>query len=368
VVAVASNGKALWYVTRGTGLVAMLLLTGTIALGVLEVNRWSSPRWPRFVTAALHKNVSLLATTFLAVHIVTAVVDSYAPIHWIDLVVPFTSAYRAAWLGLGAVASDLVIALLITSLLRTRIGYATWRVIHWAAYACWPIAVVHGLGTGTDTRQPWALALYGGSMVLVVACVWWRVASRRTVAAAMHRLAAFTASLAVPLIIFVFVLAGPLQPGWAARAGTPKALNARSGGSIPSAASGTGTRASTPSAAGLTAPFSAKLSGTLSQSVSSGTGEAIVTIDGTLTGGATGAIQIVLQGRHLAGGGVDMRSSAVSLGPAAHPSEYTGSVIALYGSRLQAVLHDASGRTMIANLALAINASGRITGTVVATA
>jgi hypothetical protein len=368
VVAVASHGKALWYVTRGTGLVSMLLLTGTIALGVLEVNRWSSPRWPRFVTAALHKNVSLLATTFLAVHIVTAVVDSYAPIHWIEVVVPFTSAYRAAWLGLGAVASDLLIALLITSLLRARIGYATWRVIHWAAYACWPIAVVHGLGTGSDTRQPWALALYGGSMVLVVVCVWWRVASRRTVANAAHRLAAFTASLTVPVVIFVFVLAGPLQPGWAARAGTPKALGTRSGAGAPAAAPGTGTRVSTPTGAELTAPFSAKLSGTLSQSVSSGTGEAIVTINGTLSGGATGAIQIVLQGRQLAGGGVDMRSSEVSLGSAAQPSEYTGSVIALSGSQLQVAVRDAGGRTMIANLTLAINSSGGIKGTVVATA
>src|SRR5581483_4638934 len=147
-----SHSRALWYLTRGSGLIALVLLTASVVLGVREVKRWATERWPRFMTAALHKNVSLLSVVFLGVHIATTVVDGFAPIGWLDAVVPFRSPYRPLWLGLGALSVDLLLALVVTSLLRARIGYRTWKAVHWAAYACWPVAVLHGMGTGTDTR------------------------------------------------------------------------------------------------------------------------------------------------------------------------------------------------------------------------
>jgi methionine sulfoxide reductase heme-binding subunit len=174
--AAAVGGKALWYLTRGTGMMAYLLLTVSMLLGILEVNRWQSPRWPRFVTAGLHRYVSLLSVAFVAIHVATTVVDGYAPIGWLDAVIPFRSPYRPLWLGLGAVALDLMVALVVTSLLRGRLGYRAWRVVHWAAYACWPVAVVHGLGTGTDTPQLWAVAVNGVCLAAMLAAVWWRVA------------------------------------------------------------------------------------------------------------------------------------------------------------------------------------------------
>ena len=100
----------------------------------------------------------------LVIHIVTTVLDGFAPISLIDAVVPFLSAYRPIWLGFGALAFDLLIALTITSLVRRRLGYGAWRAIHWLAYVSWPIAVLHGLGTGSDSKQTWAL-------VLTFACV-----------------------------------------------------------------------------------------------------------------------------------------------------------------------------------------------------
>ena len=90
-----------------------------------------------FLIAALHKNISLLVVVFLAVHIVTAVADNFVPIGWLDVVVPFHSPYRPVWLGLGAIAFDLLAALVVTSLLRNRLGYRAWRAIHWTSYACW---------------------------------------------------------------------------------------------------------------------------------------------------------------------------------------------------------------------------------------
>jgi methionine sulfoxide reductase heme-binding subunit len=175
VTAAVTNSKALWYLTRGTGLVALVLLTLSVVLGIVETVRWASPRWPRFVVAALHKNVSLLATALLAVHIATTVIDGFAPIGWLDAVVPFRSPYRSVWLGLGALSVDLMIALVVTSLVRQHIGYRAWRAVHWAAYACWPLAVFHGLGVGTDTRLGWVVLLNLGCLAAVGLAAWWRL-------------------------------------------------------------------------------------------------------------------------------------------------------------------------------------------------
>ncbi|HTR73507.1 MAG TPA: hypothetical protein VMG80_07915, partial [Solirubrobacteraceae bacterium] len=81
---VIATGSLDWYLTRATGMVALLLLTGAVVLGVLDVRRFSSGRWPRFVVDALHRNVALLAMVFLGLHIATSVLDSFASISWLD--------------------------------------------------------------------------------------------------------------------------------------------------------------------------------------------------------------------------------------------------------------------------------------------
>lgn len=164
-----------WYVARATGLVSLLLLTGTLVLGISGVTRFATPGWPRFVLARVHRATSLLVVAFLAVHIVTVVLDGYVSVTWLDVILPFASAYSPFWLGLGVVAFDLLLALIVTSLLRARIGLRTWRAVHWAAYACWPIAVVHGLGIGTDSTTPWALGLTIGCIAVAAAGTVWRI-------------------------------------------------------------------------------------------------------------------------------------------------------------------------------------------------
>ena len=155
----AAGPSAYWYLTRSTGAVALLLLTVAIVLGVLDVRRLSTPRWPRFIVDSLHRNVSLLAMVFLALHILTSVLDSFAPISLLDAFIPFGGSYRPFWLGLGAVSFDLLLAVTITSMLRQRMGYGTWRAVHWLTYASWPIALLHGLGTGSDVKSTWLLVL-----------------------------------------------------------------------------------------------------------------------------------------------------------------------------------------------------------------
>jgi sulfoxide reductase heme-binding subunit YedZ len=212
-----------WYLTRSTGAVALLLLTLTIVLGVVDVKRWSSPRWPRFVIDSLHRNVSLLALVFLVAHILTSVLDSFASISIGDALVPFIGSYRPFWLGLGAVAFDLILAVLITSLLRARMGFAIWRAVHWLTYASWPIALVHGLGTGSDTHGTWLLALSMICMAAVLAAAITRVLAgwRENVAL---RGAALGGAGAFSLFIALWLPNGPLGSEWARRSGTPTAL------------------------------------------------------------------------------------------------------------------------------------------------
>jgi methionine sulfoxide reductase heme-binding subunit len=219
----ASGGSAYWYLTRSTGAVALLLLTVAVALGVIDVRRWSTPRWPRFVVDSLHRNVSLLAMAFLGVHIVTSVLDSFAPISVLDVFVPFTGSYRPFWLGLGAVSLDLLLAITITSLLRQRMGYSTWRAIHWLTYASWPIALLHGFGTGSDVKATWLLGLSVGCLIVVLSAVVVRVVSgwpqnQRVRGAALGGAGAFS------LFLLLWLPGGPLGSEWPRRSGTPSSL------------------------------------------------------------------------------------------------------------------------------------------------
>src|SRR5204863_10104945 len=134
---------ALWYLTRATGAVALVLLTFSFVLGVVNVRRFTSPRLPRFVIDGWHRTSSLLVCALLAVHIGTSALDGYAPIRVADAVIPFGSAYRPLWLGLGALAFDLLVAVMVTSLVRARLGLRAWRAVHWLVYACWPVALLH---------------------------------------------------------------------------------------------------------------------------------------------------------------------------------------------------------------------------------
>lgn len=221
--AATTSPSPLWYLTRGTGLVSLVLLTCTLLLGILQVSRWSSARWPRFVTQGLHRNLSLMVMCVLAVHIVTAELDTFAPVGWLSVVVPFRSAYRPAWLGLGTLAFDLFIALVVTSLLRGRLGYRTWRVLHWASYGCWPVAFVHGLGTGTDTRLGWVMWLSWGCAGAIGAACAWRLARGWPERKGL-RVALASFGLASMATVAVWAVSGPLQPGWARKAGTPARL------------------------------------------------------------------------------------------------------------------------------------------------
>ena len=171
------TNSVLWYATRGAGAVTLILLTAVVVLGVLSRLRVEGASWPRFLTTGLHRNLALISLVFLALHIVTAVVDPYTNLGWAAALIPFSSYYRTFWLGLGVIAFELQLAIVVTSLVRTYIGHNAWRLVHWLTYATWPVAVAHGLGTGTDTWSAWMLAITGGCVAAVAAAVVFRLMS-----------------------------------------------------------------------------------------------------------------------------------------------------------------------------------------------
>lgn len=180
---------ALWYLTRATGVVTLILLTLTVALGVADVKRLHSRRIPRFVVDGVHRNAALLSVAFLAVHVLSTVADGYVPIHLADAVIPFGAAYRPFWLGLGALSLDMLAAVVITSLLRRRIGRRAWRLIHWLTYVSWPVALAHSIGTGTDAGSRWMLIVTACCVSTVLAALLVRRMPRPT-AASPRRLSA----------------------------------------------------------------------------------------------------------------------------------------------------------------------------------
>jgi sulfoxide reductase heme-binding subunit YedZ len=166
--------SALWYAARGTGVVSLLLFTAVMLLGIVSRSGRTVGGTPRFTLALLHRNVSLLAVMFLIGHLVTLFLDPYAKLKLVDFLVPFLGTYKPLWQGLGTVAFDLTLALVATSLLRVRLGHRVWRAVHWFAYASWPIALVHGLGNGSDTSTWWLRLLAATCFLAVAGAVIWR--------------------------------------------------------------------------------------------------------------------------------------------------------------------------------------------------
>jgi len=349
-----TGGTALlWYVTRATGLVSLVLLTSTVMFGVLGTARAASERWPRIVTASLHRNLALTSVALVSVHVITTVLDPFASIGIVAAFIPGSSAYRPLWLSLGAVSFDLLLAVILSSLLRDRLSHRAWQAVHLLVYASWPIALWHGLGTGTDTRLPWVLVINIGCVAAVGWVIWWRLTLTRS---PLIRLAGLAALGLAPVLTAVFVLAGPLQPGWARRAGTP----ARLLGSRVQPAAG---RSATGRSAAAQPPnlVNTPLRGRLSVAKGPGANQRTITIAGRISEPQAQRFVIVLRGSP-SGGGVVLSSGTVRIGRMGTASGLSGPVIQLASQELIANVSGRSGRRR-AQFKLTISGSA-VTGTV----
>jgi len=173
------SNPAVWYLMRGSGLVALILFTSVVVLGIATTMRFRPARMPRFVTLGLHRSVSLLAVVFLGIHIATAIADSYAKVGVAQVVVPLPSAKYGLFLGMGALSLDLIAAVVLTSLVRRHLSQRVWRGIHWLAYASWPVAFLHSVGIGTDKASGWFVDTAVACASAIVVAVFWRLLALR---------------------------------------------------------------------------------------------------------------------------------------------------------------------------------------------
>jgi sulfoxide reductase heme-binding subunit YedZ len=183
------SSTTLWYTTRATGIVALILLTITMVLGLVTTNRARARNWPGFVQQEMHRRISMIAVVFVAIHVLTSILDTFVSISWLTLVVPFTSSYGRFWVGVGTISLDLMLAVFVSSLVRARISPSSWRALHWLAYLSWPVALAHTFGIGTDAGEPWVIALAVACILAVGAGLIWRwyVTGRHSDQQRLHR-------------------------------------------------------------------------------------------------------------------------------------------------------------------------------------
>jgi hypothetical protein len=228
-------GSLTWDVARAGGLLAYALLAASVAMGLVLSLGWRSPRWTRFVTTEVHRFVTLLSLVFVVIHGTAIALDPFIKMGVPDVLVPFLGPYRPAWVALGIIAAYLALAVYLSERVRGRVGYAWWRRFHALAFVAFAMALMHGIATGSDTRTPWALALYGGSLFLVGFLLILRLFPEEP-----KRSRPVAAGLAIMAVAGAigFSLVGPLQPGWSARAGGATATGATSSSGAASATGG----------------------------------------------------------------------------------------------------------------------------------
>jgi methionine sulfoxide reductase heme-binding subunit len=174
-----TSSPADWYAARAAGIVAYLLLSGVVLLGLTMAGKRSFKRWPQFALEDVHRFGGLLVGAFVGIHVVTIAIDSWLPFSIPALIVPLVSKYRPLWVGLGIAAAELLLALAVTNHYRRRLPYRFWRRAHYLNFAVWGGATLHGIGSGTDRSSPWLLALYVLAVSSVGGAIVWRLLRSR---------------------------------------------------------------------------------------------------------------------------------------------------------------------------------------------
>ena len=343
-----------WDTARAGGFAAYILLTLAVTAGLVLRNRWQSDRWPRLITNELHGYLSLLGLVFIAVHVAAVTIDPFTHFGLAEILLPFVSHYRPLSMSLGIVSLYLLLSVWLSTRLRTRLGHRLWRQIHLLAFLVYAAATVHGLGSGSDAKTGWAMAMYGVS----VAAVGGLTARRLLVPVARGErsrpLGAALTGLAV-VGVATWAVVGPLAAHWGTRVGGAQAsvVAARVGAIVPATrGSGSGI---------VQAPFVATFTGRATVSQANDVGLVTVRIHGALHGGTSDHLEILVHGSPLADGGVAMQASRVLLGSTT--PLYTGRIVKLSGLRLVATVSSSSERLRLL-VSLRFGSDGSARGTV----
>ncbi len=332
-----------WDLARIGGFTAYGLMLTSVLIGLVLSLRWKSTRYPRFVTNELHRFVTLLALVFTVVHGIAVAVDPFIKLSPLELIVPFLSHYRPAWMTFGIVAGDLLLAIYLSERIRSRIGYDWWRRFHTLAFVVYVFATVHGLGTGSDARTPWAIALYAGGAIAVGGLLLYRLWPSGAVGRLRPLLLAGAAILVVG--IGAWAGTGPLAPGWAAAAGSA---------ATPAPAAAAVARP-TPAAERIDLPFQATLNGTATQTQTAG---GTLVIDAKMTGAVTGRFHAAIP---LTG---DAQTAPLTLTVDPSGATCQGELTSAREGRLGGSCSLPDGRILALSMRVGVDDSGAFVGTI----
>jgi sulfoxide reductase heme-binding subunit YedZ len=157
-----------WYITRAAGLVGFILLWLSTAWGLAVSSKIVDPLLQRTYTYDFHQFLSLLSIGFILLHVIVLTLDHYLPFSVIQVLIPFTSTYRALWVGIGIISFYLILLVTGTFYIRQKIGIQTFRVIHILSMVAYIGATLHGVYAGTDSSLASVQWLYKGSFLTIV--------------------------------------------------------------------------------------------------------------------------------------------------------------------------------------------------------
>jgi len=334
-----------WDIARVGGFTAYGLTLASVVIGLVLSMKVKSPRFPRFVTNELHRFVTLLAVVFMVVHGIAVALDPFIKLGPIELLVPFASHYRPVWMALGITGGYLLLAVYLSERIRSRIGYNWWRRLHTLAFVVYLVATIHGLGTGTDSRTPWAIALYAGGALAVGGLLVYRLWP--TGAVGRLRPAVLVGSAIAVVAVSAWAWRGPLAPGWAAAAGgTPTKPPA-------AVAAAVARPISTPKR--ITLPFQAALQGTVTQTKTAG---GTLAIDAKLSGAVAGRVQVSIP----LGAGDAAAPLTLTVDPSGATCE--GTLTSARGGVLGGSCSMADGRVLAISMRVGVDDSGALAGTI----
>lgn len=167
--------EALWALGRGTGVVALVMFTIALVLGIATRSGRSVGGLGRFGVADVHRTAALTGVGLIAVHVVSLMFDPFAQLRLVDVILPFLGSYQPFYLGLGTLALDLLAVVTVVSLLRQRVGPRVFKTVHWLTYVLWPFALIHALGNGTDAGTVWMTGVAAVCFAAVTLAVGWRL-------------------------------------------------------------------------------------------------------------------------------------------------------------------------------------------------
>lgn len=349
----------LWYISRSAGFVGLALLGLIGVLGIITAGNLHFGRGSRFVAPEVHRSLSLFAIVILAIHVGAAVLDKYSRIGFKDIFIPFVSQYRPIWIGIGAIAVDLGIAVLLTSLVRVKMGYKSWKVVHWLTYPVFALSIIHGLGSGSDSSILLGKVVYIAVGGLLLVGVFIRLASTKDLAKHKKVFLAFT-TIAIPVVVISWAFVGPFTTSWPSRAqgGLRQAVLASA--QVPVAR-----KTSQVSSAPFILPvgYTSQWKGNVEESPTNSQGELAIRLLGNLSASKGYEFSIVLIGTPQ-DGGVSMASSIVEIANPTGTTVYKGTVTSLSGSTIVCSLSDSTGNDVTLTAVLNLSSSNTFSGSI----